>query len=91
MSIRKNRNMIDINSAEAQIAADILEKGSSFLQALFIVNEYYINQGMDKISESQMHSAVNRLMPLHAKLLKAKQGSTNPDSDWTKERLNFCM
>ena len=44
--------MIHVDSTEAQIAANILEKGGTFPQALLIVNEYHIHQGMDEISES---------------------------------------
>ena len=90
-SVRKNSSMIQVDSTEAQITADVLEKGSSVPQSLLMVNQCRLNEGLDEISESQTHGAIDQLMPLRAKLLKGKQGSTDPDSDWAKGRLNFCM
>ena len=45
-SIRKNRNVIQIDSTETQIAADELKKGGSFPQALLMVNEHRMSKGL---------------------------------------------
>ena len=50
--MRENVNMLDMYYTKVQIIADVLEKGSSIVQALAIVNNYYNNIDMDKISRS---------------------------------------
>ena len=81
MNARKNSSMLDLGSTEVQATADILRKDNSFLQALIIVDKCCNKKGKDKASKSKVRSLMRCLEPLRTKLLKSKQGLTNPNSE----------
>ena len=47
-------------------------------------------QNLDEVTDSCVAGVVSRLQPKRTALLKGKQGTEDPESEWEKARLNFC-
>lgn len=67
MKVKNNSNVPCTNSAEVQVAADVLEKGGSFLQALLLVSKCRQVINKDEVSKSKCTVwwvALNLFVPL---------------------------
>ena len=84
-------NMIDNSSSVAQIIADASEEGHSERQIVAIGNQHLQENGDNCITRSQVRGVVNRMNPVKTCAEKAKQGSTDPDSPWSKARCDWIL
>lgn len=57
------KNMIKLNSTEAQIVADAYEDGFSHVACTEILNKYLLENGFDFITTSQVQGVIKRLKP----------------------------
>ena len=82
--------MLRTDNTEAQIIADMIKEGGSLPQAFNVVSTYCRQQNHDEVAESCIAGVVSHLEPKRTSLLKENEGPEDPESEWTKARLNFC-
>jgi hypothetical protein len=83
--------LIEPGSVEEQIAADAIEGGVGFTNAMHLVNEYrtHLDPPLEHVGRSAVWSAIQRLEPKTTAVLVCKQGSYDPTSEWAKARHRF--
>ena len=86
----KRPHLIKLDSPEAQIVADGIEAGLSIHRSWQNVNQHRLECGMELISESSVISVIRRLKPKLKKIRRRKQGSTDPESHWSRARLQWA-
>ena len=82
-------HLIRIESPEAQIVANGIESGLSIRRTWQNVNHHRLECGLELLSESSVVSVIRRMKPKLKKIRKRKQGSTDPDSPWSRARLQW--
>ena len=79
---------IDVDSSEAQIVADFVERsGASVQQATDDLNKHMILQGLPLYSVSAVQSLIERLQPQRSYIQRKKQGTYDKESPWAIRRL----
>ena len=83
--ILKQINVIDINSPDAQLLADMLEHGYSIERACDEINRIHVYDDMHLVTLSCVYGCLQRLSPLITPVKKRKQGSINPEDPWARK------
>ena len=86
----KRPHLIRIESPEAQIVANGIESGLSIRRTWHNVNHHRLECGLELLSESSVVSIIRRMKPKVKKNRKRKQGSTDPNSHWSRARLQWA-
>ena len=82
-----NREMtIKLDSYEAQIIADGMESGLSIRRVWENVNRHRQENLDDLVSESCVYYALRKMRPKIVSIMKRKQGSSDPGSNWAQAR-----
>jgi hypothetical protein len=71
---------------EAQVFADALESGSSFPEAVSIVNAYRKKHQLPSLTKGPLRNLLQRLGPQIKKVERRSQGSDDPTSAWARAR-----
>jgi hypothetical protein len=87
INIKKDKRIIETNSTEAQIIADAYEDGFSIKATTQIVNMYLLDKNIPFVTCSAVYGLIKRLNPKISAVEKAKQGSSDPNSNWAKARV----
>ena len=82
---------IRMDSIEAQIIADGLESGLSLKSTWRNVNKHRDESNQELVSESCVAYALRKMKPKLIRIKKRKQGSTDPNSNWSKARHLWCI
>ena len=82
-------HLIKLDSPEAQIIADGIEGGLSINGTWQNVNQHRLEGGLELLSESAVVSTIRRLKPKLKRVKRRKQGSTGPNSPWSRARLEW--
>ena len=86
----KQVNVIDLDSVDAQLIADHLEKGASYEMAANIINTEKSMKNEPPLTLSAVYGCARRLKPLVTAVKKRKQGSIDPQDPWSIARKNWC-
>ena len=85
-----NPCVISLDSPEAQIIADGMESGLSIKKTWYNVNWHRKEADKEMVSEYSIYSAIRRMKPKLNKIQKRKQGSSDPDSTWSRARFEWA-
>ena len=80
---------VSVESMNAQIIADDLENGFSYSHATEMVNISCAKQGLQHLGILSVHDCAQIMNPIRTAIGKSKQGSSDPESPWTKSRLQW--
>ena len=67
----------------------LLEQGVGVRQCTFILNTFRVRRDEPHVGVTTVWAACRRLNPLVTAIQKRKQGSSDPDSEWARSRLNW--
>jgi hypothetical protein len=81
--------VIETDTASAQIIADALESGLSFVQARDLVNLHLEEEKEPLVTVSAIRGCYQRLGAKTIRIPKKRQGTTDIDSPWAKARVRF--
>jgi hypothetical protein len=81
--------LIPAGSVELQIIADSMELGYGIRLTKELVNEHRGGNDAERVGLSTVYEAYKRLNPVITVVKKRKQGTTDPDTDWSKGRLEW--
>jgi hypothetical protein len=91
-SIRFGRGrtaIIDVESQQAQLIADVVEGCGSMAMATMVVNRYQESIEEEAVTKAAVQSCIRRMAPKVSRVLKRKQGKRDEDSAWAKARFLF--
>ena len=83
------KNMIDADSFDAQLIADMIEAGYSYQNCTIALNLKKNQMDLPFVTFSAVYGVANRLDPIQRTVKKRKQGSFNPDDKWSKVRKGW--
>ena len=83
------KNMIDANSFDAQLIADMIESGYSYQKSTIALNMKKHEMNLPFVTFSAVYGVANRLDPVRRTVKKRKQGSFNPDDKWSRARKGW--
>ena len=81
--------MIDADSFDAQLIADMIEVGYSYQKCTIALNMKKNQMNLPFVTFSAVYGVANRLDPVRRTVKKRKQGSFNPDDKWSKARKGW--
>ena len=77
------------NSHEESRLADLRERGMSYPDIMYTLNETREKDGLPLIGVNAVRGAINRMKSKTRTLDKKSQGSQDPMSDWSRARNNW--
>ena len=74
----KQKNVIDVNSPDAQLIADMLEHGYSVERACDELNRLHLDDNTPLVTLSMVYGCINRLAPLITPVKKGNKAPSTP-------------
>ena len=84
------KNMIDADSFDAQLIADMIEAGYSYQKCTIALNLKKNQMDLPFVTLSTVYGVANRLDPITRTVKKRKQGSFNPEDKWSIARKGWA-